>query len=69
MSGSGVDFRRKGETTMSIDFKNPKTPKTTEEVAEVEEPKSGATESADEIISPRDSASGLPTGKRMHKPL
>ena len=25
-------------------------------------------EAAAEVISPRDAASGLPTGKRMHKP-
>jgi hypothetical protein len=43
-------------------------PKKEDEVAEVEQPESASSEAAEEIISPRDAASGLPTGKRMHKP-
>ncbi len=31
--------------------------------------KAGQPQSSDMIVSPRDSASGLPTGKRMHKPM
>jgi hypothetical protein len=56
-----------GEEKLNKQEDDPKEEKHDEELLdeELDEVVGGA----HEIVSPRDPASGLPTGKRMHKPL
>ena len=51
--------------------RDPRTEAPTAQLTEdqLEKASGGATSVPHTIVSPRDAASGLPTGKRMHKPF
>jgi type VI secretion system secreted protein Hcp len=53
-----------------LNLGQPKAAEKQGEVAEVEQQDSTSSETEEAaVVSPRDAASGLATGKRMHKPL